>query len=399
MKRAKELEDNNSSPPPGKPEKGGRSIVRRLLSVAVTAALALGALALVVFHDRLNIDALRRAVSYISVQTDESGRTGEFSYEGDANNRFAVFQDELLVASSTRLQLFSPRGKELYSGIVALDNPKAVASRSVAVVFDVGGGCLYALDGDEALLELRLEPGLSIFSASANDKGYLAVTCQESGYKGKVTVYTDKMKKAVDLLFSTRFVVDAYVLTDCKSVAAVTVGQEESCFVSTIGFYSISSGKLTTALNIPDALVLSLGSTGGTLCAVTETSLVFAGEDGKQKGSYSYCLPYLREYDLGGSDFAALVLGRYRAGAQAKLVTVDTGGNEIAALDVGEEILDISGAGRYIAVLYGTRLVIYTKDLNEYAQLEGTAGVRSVLMREDGTAILAGYKSARLYIP
>ncbi|SMC68808.1 DUF5711 family protein [Papillibacter cinnamivorans] len=391
------LEENGSQPE--RPEKKRRSFARRVLSVAVTAAVVLGALALVVFHDRLNIDSLRRAISYISLRTDDSGRAEEFSYEGDAGNRFVTFKDGLLVASGTRLQLFSAGGKELYSGIVALDNPRTVASKTLAAAYDVGGGSLYALDGDKVVLELHLDSGLSIFSASVNDGGYLAVTCQENGYKGKVTVYNDKMGKAVDLLFSTRFVVDACVLPDCKTAAAVTIGQEEDRFESTVGFYSIASGKQTASLDIPDSLVLSLGNLDGSLCAVTETSIVIADENGEKTGEYGYSDRYLREFDLGGDGFASVVLSRYKAGTQAKLVTVDGKGNEIASLDTTEEILDISAAGRYVAVLYASRLVIYTKDMKEYARLEGTAGARSVLMRDDGTAMLVGYESARLYIP
>ena len=40
--------------------KRGKNIVLRLLALLVTVALVLGAVALVVFRDQLNIDALRR---------------------------------------------------------------------------------------------------------------------------------------------------------------------------------------------------------------------------------------------------------------------------------------------------------------------------------------------------
>ena len=45
----------------------------RLLALLVTAALVLGALALVVYRDRLNVDALRRWLSYRSLETSDTG--------------------------------------------------------------------------------------------------------------------------------------------------------------------------------------------------------------------------------------------------------------------------------------------------------------------------------------
>ena len=80
-------------------------------------------------------------------------------------------------------------------------------------------------------------------------------------------------------------------------------------------------------------------------------------------------------------------------------MTVDTDGQVIASLDVHEEILSISAAGGYLAVLYTDSVVIYTEALEVYAQLEGTGSARSVLMRPDGSALLLAADSAHLFLP
>ena len=59
----------------------------------------------------------------------------------------------------------------------------------------------------------------------------------------------------------------------------------------------------------------------------------------------------------------------------------------------------MSAAGKYIAVLYSDSLVLYTPQLQEYARLDATEYARSVIMREDGTAVLIGSSSAWLYVP
>ena len=94
---------------------------------------------------------------------------------------------------------------------------------------------------------------------------------------------------------------------------------------------------------------------------------------------------------------------RRRRGAQPRmkrhLVIVGAGGNLIASLDTQRDVLDISAAGKYLAVLYSDELVIYTEDLSEYASLADTQYARGVRMRDDGSAVLLGSRRGWLYVP
>ena len=80
-------------------------------------------------------------------------------------------------------------------------------------------------------------------------------------------------------------------------------------------------------------------------------------------------------------------------------MTVGEDGQRLGMLDVRSEALDVSAAGRYVAVLYGDSLTIYTAELTEYATLSGTDFAKQVIMRPDGTALLIGASRAWLYIP
>ena len=148
-----------------------------------------------------------------------------------------------------------------------------------------------------------------------------------------------------------------------------------------------------------DGLVLAIGQQGDRLVTVSDTCLVLADQDGEELSRYDYSNSYLREYALEGDGFTALLLNRYKSGSVGRLVTVDDQGEEIASLEVRDEILSISAAGRYLGVLYLDRLVIYNEDLQEYAALNGISYARSVLMRQDGTALLAGSQEAELFLP
>jgi hypothetical protein len=82
-----------------------------------------------------------------------------------------------------------------------------------------------------------------------------------------------------------------------------------------------------------------------------------------------------------------------------RLVTVGTDGTELGSLDVNREVLGISAAGRYLAVLYSDSLVLYNRELQVYASLNGTESITGVLTRSDGSAVLLSANSASLFLP
>lgn len=194
---------------------------------------------------------------------------------------------------------------------------------------------------------------------------------------------------------------DACVV-DGKHLAAVTLGQEAGTFVSNIVLYNLEkAGEVEPAADydVEDGLVAAIAEQDGRILTVSDTCLTIADPNGEVQNTYSYASAYLRGYDLGGDGFAALLLNRYRSGSVGHLVTVGEDGEEIASLEVTKEVLDLSAAGRYLAVLYTDSLVVYNEDLQAYATYEGTDYASGVLMRPDGSALMLSMESASLFLP
>ena len=198
---------------------------------------------------------------------------------------------------------------------------------------------------------------------------------------------------------SRRFLPDAWVAGKGEALAAVTLGQENGTFVSNVVLYRLTEEEPYGNYDITDGLVADIGWVDGKFAAVSDTSLTFADIKGELEGSFGYKGAHLREYDLHGDGFAAVLLNRYQSGSVGRLVTVGADGTELGSLEVSEEVQDISAAGRYLAVLYLDRLVIYNQALETYASLKGTESARGVLMRTDGSALLLSSESAKLFLP
>ena len=136
----------------------------------------------------------------------------------------------------------------------------------------------------------------------------------------------------------------------------------------------------------------------GRFCAATDKALCFVKADGSVS-TYDYQGANLARCSINGGKFAAVLLENYSSGGLTHLATVNTAGEEIAALTVDSQVLDLSAAGRYVAVLYTSSLVIYDRNLRQCAVLEDVNFARRVLMRSDGSAVLAGTNFASLYLP
>ena len=371
---------------------------RRILFFGLVLALVLAVVLVAAYRDGTGFDALRRYFSYRN-QTD--GEQVVYPYEASSQNHFAALGEHLVVLSNTNLSILGPPGTEVWSQAVNFAAPALVQAGERAVAYDVGGTELYLLDGDGELMHLSADEAEPLIAANLSEDGWLTVTSQKQTRKGWVRVYDPSLELVSEFKSSERFVTDACVV-DGKHLAAVTLGQEAGTFVSNIVLYNLEkAGEVEPAADydVEDGLVAAIAEQDGRILTVSDTCLTIADPNGEVQNTYSYASAYLRGYDLGGDGFAALLLNRYRSGSVGRLVTVGEDGEEIASLEVTKEVLDLSAAGRYLAVLYTDSLVVYNEDLQAYATYEGTDYASGVLMRPDGSALMLSRESASLFLP
>lgn len=393
-----ELLEPKATPPKKKP-----NLLFRLLAFLTTLALMLGAVLLVANRDKLNLDGVRRWFSYRSLERTDSGQAESFSYDGGSTNSFATLDGGLLVCSPSNIRLYSGGGTLYVDETVSMEQPVVDSNESSALVYDAGGRDLYVFSGKELVFRQTLDEGETLLSARLNDAGWMAVTAQESGFKGTVTVYDASFQAVLRIKLSSRFITDAVVSPDCKSVAILTVGAEGSQFESRLEFYRLSRSEEDVEPDVQTSLgnnvSLDLRWTADGVWVLGESAVSLVSPDGSVPGTYSYTGRYLKGFSLEGDGRAVLLLGKYRAGSSADLVVVDGTGTVTASRSLGEQVFSLSAAGRYIALLSAGRLDIYTQDLEIYRTLETTQGARRVIQRADGSTMLMNADTAHLYVP
>lgn len=377
----------------------GKGRAKRVLRVVAVLVIVLAVVVAAAWKDLKNLDSVKRLFSYNQITLDEQGKAELYSFSNDRSNIFAPLGDHLLVASTTGITLLSEEGEIVCTESVKLTSPAIAVGGQSAAVYDIGARTLLIFSESGLVRDMSGECEGNILSVNVNASDYLALNAEKSGYKSSVSVYDASGEKIFAFNSSEHYVTDACVLRDCRHMAAVTLGEADGVFANTVNLYTLGSEKAAVANTLTGALLLSLEGVGNTLSCLTDEGLTYFSASGTLAGSYRFEYPYLRGSSLSGDHFAALLLSRYRSGSTLRLVTVGTDGAVLGSLDSRREILSLSAAGKYVAVLYSDSLVIYTPELAEYATLTDTEYARKVIMREDGSAVLIGSSSAWLYIP
>lgn len=375
------------------------NIILRLLALLVTVALVLGALALVVYRDRLNLDALERWLAYRDLETGETGQAEPFTHAGGDGLSLAFLDKGILFTADTGAHYYSINGELYAEKVLSMDAPVLSAANKSAVVYDAGGQSLFRFQGNQQTMDLTLSGNADVLSARTNDAGWVALTAQQSGFKGAVTVYDAAGTEKIQIKLSSTFVVDAAVAPNNKSVALVTIDQMGGVFNSKVLFYPIDSTEPSATVDLGNQVVLDMDYEDGRLWLLSDDRVLTMDGKGETVSSYGFGHRYLKGYSLKGDGFALLLLSGYETGNADEVLTLNSQCALAGQLALSGQVLDFDCAGSYTALLTGSGLTIYDQLLGTYAQLSDPQGARYVGLRRDGSAALADHQRCWLYIP
>ncbi|MBQ3135221.1 MAG: hypothetical protein IJB75_05375 [Oscillospiraceae bacterium] len=370
----------------------------RLLALALTAVLILGAVSLVVFREQLNLDALRRWLHYRSIQTGQTGQTEPFTHGGGDSLDIACLEDGYLFSSTAGAHYYAFSGKELESHVVHTEKPVLSGSNRFGVTYNAGGDTLYLFGGGKQSRTYSPESG-GILSARVTNSGWVAVTALQSHYRGAVTVLDNEQQPVIRLNYSSAFVCDAVLSPDERTVAVVTLSQTEGSVQSTLHLQRVDASEPFASVVLDGFVVLDMDFDSSGIWLLGQSSLITLSAKGTEQHEYSFDPDHLKGYSLDGDGFAVFMLGRYRAGAANQVITTDHDGTVLGQLPLKRQVLSLCARGRYVALLDGHELNIYTRNLSLYDTLDDTQSARHVALCEDAGALLADSQEAWLYIP
>lgn len=393
------MDENKNAPAPKRLKKPNRFV--RLLALLATAALLLGAMILVIYRDTINVNTFKRWLDYRHMDTGATGESAPFSHAGGDKLSVAYLDSGVVTASAAGAHYYGLDGEQLAEEVRSLENPVLTASRTTAVVYDAGNQALFSFRDGEENFSLTLEGEADLLSARPNDGGWLAVTAQQSGYKGAVTVYNRRGEPVIQISLSSTFAVDAAVSPDGRTVAVVTIGQENGSFFSRLLLYQVDQTEPFAQLDLGGMTVLDMDFDPDVVWLVGEDRLLTVSltPEGQTVQTCFFSPSYLKGCSLGGDGFAFLLMGRYRSGSADQALRVDSSAQVVQSIPLTGQVLDYSAAGEYCALLTGSQLSVYNGSLEFVAGVENSRAARKAALAGNGSVLLANDQQAWLYIP
>ena len=306
------------------------------------------------------------------------------SYPGRPLRRGDVGNDVLL------LQRQLSRIRRNYPAIPEIPEP--------STVFDVPMEEAVKSQKKGSVLHVASQRAILDADIAADDS--ICYLSSEPGYKSVLYVYNSQQSLIYRWLSASQYFMRCAVASGSKYAAAAVLGQQDGMFESSVVLFRTDAEEIACTIPIGNAMIYDLHFVSDSkLCVLAEDALSFYDLDGNLLGSFSYGESYLKDYTTDGSGCLTLVMNLYQAGNRYTVLTVGYDGAELGRLSSGEQILDISAAGKYLAILTSSSLSIYDQTLQEYDVSDNTAGAASVVMRADGSAILLANGHGTLYVP
>ncbi len=374
-----------------------RPLLKRIIAMALVTLIVCGVVALIIFWDELHMDARLLRLKYW--RAGGEGTHGTYSFDAHNSNCYANFEDGLAVASVGGLSTYTEDGRIAFVSQNQMSLPQIKAAGDMVMAFDVSGKSLMAVHRKNGEV-LRIDAEKSILDADLSEDGDICYLSSEGGYKSVLTVYNEKQELIYRWLSTSTYFPVCAISEKGKNLAAIGLDQKDGSFSSTLNLFQTDSDQIVNTVHLGSDLIYDLFyADEDTLCAVGESGVTYLDGAGDVLCTYSYEGKYLKDYDDGGNGFLALSLNTYRAGNRYSLVVLDETMEEPISVYVGKEILDLSAAGKYIAVLTSRDLTIYDRNLAVCSQTQQINAATAVLMRPDGTALLLGGGTGQLYIP
>ncbi len=363
-----------------------------MISIIVIAAVFIGTVLLIPNQKLLSVSSLFKHIG--KVFGKEAAVSGSFLFDAHLDNMFSEMNGMLLITSKVGFQLYDRDGTEIVSAAHTYSSPAVSAGSESALIWDIGGK-EYKIVGSNGDIYPFTASG-ELISTAMNEDGFYAVAMTEERYKGSVTVYNRELTPVYKWNSGEGYIVDCDISPSGSQISVATLTGSNSRIVS----FNLDSEQEKGAFISEDNVVFDLEYlSDNTVCAVSRSSLIFLDGSMEHKADYGFSGEYLKDYNLEGDGFAVLLLGRYRSGNTVRLVAVDSTGKETGSLEISEEVLSISAKGKYIAVVYPEKTVIYRSDLSEHGVLNRMAGQKRALMNEDGTAYVITGNRASIFNP
>lgn len=349
------------------------------------------------FSGVLRNTSIQRLAYYLTSGISGTPESSSITFASNENNRFHLMKKGLAILSNESFSVYSMSGESKYSVPLAYRNPTVSGSDKYLVAYDRGGTEFLVTNGTATLLQTEAEA--TIINANVNQNGAFTLITDGPDCKTLLSVYNPSFDVVYKLYATEQYILDAAVSNNNKSMTALALSASGEGFVGTVSFYHLDEEVPYATHSLTDCVPLSVQyDNAGQIRVLCENRFLLFEKSGALIAEIPFEQAELLSYTFGSSRMVGLLTNNYSTGGHSVLSLLTRNAAEPLSISFREETLSVSASGNFIAVRCPNKIVVYDRKLQMDRTYTVPAGVKSCIMREDGTVLIIGADFATLLI-
>ncbi len=350
-----------------------------------------------VFSSSLRGATLQRIVYFIGSGVSGTSDSADISFEQNDHNRFHLLKSGLAVLSNESLTVYAMSGEQKSSVPLTYRTPSLSGTTSFLLAYDRGTTDFLVSNGTSVLHQA--EAAAPIINANINKNGAFSIITDGPDCKTLLSVYNPSMEVVYKLHASEQYVIDAAISNNNKDMAVLSLSVDAGDFVGSVALYHLNEDAPYASHAINDCVPISAQyDSDNRIRVLCEDRVLLFKKDGTLLCELPFVQEDLLSYTFGSSRHIGLLTDDYSAGGHSSLTFLPRNETEPLSISFSEETLSISAAGNFIAVRSPDKIVVYNRKLELDRTYTIPSGIKSCIMREDGTVLVIGNNFASLLI-
>lgn len=330
---------------------------------------------------------------------EQGGDINELSVDSALGTQFTAYKDGIALLTGNEFRVYSSGGNQDYYSQLSYSVPILKTGGDVNLIFDRGGTNFFIVNNLKETLNKTTS--MPIINGEVNGTGWVSLIAQERGYKNIITVYDKNQKEYYFAYFSSSYALCSSVSEDGKYLAAGSIYEDKGAYGSKICFYDMNEPEAVSIVELEDSTVLDVKFLKNNhLAVVTDNEInLYEIKDNKLNllKEVDYQGEYLRSYSLGGDNYVAAIISKYKIGGQGRLLVIDGSNNEPEPIPIDHQIISMSASGTYISILTANEVQVYNRGLSLLKSDKELLDVRKVLVRNDSSVLEISTNSVRVF--
>ena len=356
-------------------------IISAIRSVALCGLLAVLVFCIFHYQEDLNVQNIRRMVSYIDKLTFSGSEIDTFDFDSGLSTSYEAFDIGIATVSGGNFRFIPPFEGMDYSEQVKYAQPKLKVSGNSIYVYDLGGKGISRMSSYSKLAETTVES--KILALSANDNGQCAVVTDEEGYRTALTVFDKHLNEIYKWQTSDHFAFLPALSPNGKTAAALCIGQQGGDANFYVRYQPLNGDDCTVVIQLGDRRVYAMEyAENDRLLILCDDGLLVYDDQGMPVAQYPFAAGSLTTFSYGNDGSFALSLKGDR-GDTSRMLVLNTLCEVVFDGTYEGDIRTIDYAADTLTFLSGSQLYCVNTTENTVADTE-LSGVRGLLITGGG---------------